>query len=98
VSSKKGDPVLSFDGLVFGGLPVKTTRHCPKGMILLLKKGTWKFLEHGKRGFAKDDGNVLCRVTGQDAWNGFYKWYYNHLCVAPNKNGILVGINFPGAV
>ena len=76
-------------GISFAGKPIRTSRHVPPGMFIFLNTSTFKLaiLEDGK--FADMDGNVLSRVTGADAFEGFYKWYYNHYCYRPNANGVL---------
>jgi hypothetical protein len=83
-----------FLGLSYGGVPIKSARHVDNGLILFLNTKCWKLavLEDGK--FADLDGSVLSRVTGNDSWEGFYKWYYNHYCYRPNANGVLTGITF----
>lgn len=83
-----------FLGLSYGGVPIKSARHVDTGLILFLNTKCWKLavLEDGK--FADLDGSVLSRVSGNDSWEGFYKWYYNHYCYRPNANGVLTGITF----
>ena len=53
---------------------------------------SWKYAELEPGGFADLDGEVLSRVSNADAWEGFYKWYYNVICTRPNCNGILTGL------
>jgi len=81
-----------FLGLSYGGVPIKSGRHIDNGLMLFLNTKCWKLavLEEGK--FADLDGSVLSRVPGNDSWEGFYKWYYNHYCYRPNANGVLTGI------
>ena len=83
-----------FLGLSYAGVPIKSARHVDNGLILFLNTKCWKLavLEDGK--FADLDGSVLSRVSGNDSWEGFYKWYYNHYCYRPNANGVLTGITF----
>ena len=89
--AEQGD--AGFTGLSYGGVPIKTARHCARGMIIFLQQKTWKMLQLEPGGFADLDGNVLSRVAGQDSWEGFYRWYYNSVCMRPNANALLVGIN-----
>ena len=60
-----------------------------------MKTDSWKMAELQSGGFADDDGAVLSRESGKDAWEGFYRWYYQLVCSKPNTNGILVGIELP---
>ena len=91
------DGVSTIDGGVsgigFNGVPIRASRHVPQGMFIFLSTSTFKLavLEDGK--FADLDGNVLSRQANADAFEGFYKWYYNHYCFRPNANAILAGIN-----
>ena len=79
-------------GINFNGIPIRTSRHVPQGMFIFLNTSTFKLavLEDGK--FADMDGNVLSRVSNADAFEGFYKWYYNHYCYRPNASGVLAGV------
>jgi len=81
-----------FLGLSYGGIKIKTSRHVGRGLALFLTTKTWKMavLDSGK--FADLDGSVLDRVPGNDAWGGFYKWYYDHYCFRPNANAVLCGL------
>lgn len=89
---------LGQTGLSFNGVPWKTDRHCGRGMIIFLKTSTWKIAELAKFRFADLDGNVLSRSANSDDWGGFLRWYYNLVCIRPNANAILTGIQFDGAV
>ena len=81
-----------FSGFAFAGIPVKTSRHVDNGLCIALSTKTWKMLELEKGRFADEDGNTLSRVVGVDAFEGFYKWYYNIVCVRPNSNGLITGL------
>ena len=89
--AEKGDG--GFTGLSYGGVPIKTARHAPRGGVLFLNTKSWKMLELQPGGFADLDGNVLSRVANTDSWEGFYRWYYNSVCMRPNANALLVGID-----
>ncbi len=88
-----GDP--GFSGYAFNGIPVKMSRHCGKGLMVFLKTKTWTIAELQSFGMADLDGNVLSRLSNQDAYEGFVRWYYNLVCKEPNRNAILCGIDFP---
>ena len=82
-----------FQGLSYGGTPIRTARQVDNGGMLFLKTDTWKLLELAGHGFADLDGTEILRSAGIDAWEGFYKWYYNTVCTHPNQNGALVGLS-----
>ena len=81
-----------FVGLSFGGIPIETSRAVPNGCMLFVKTDTWKLCELEAPGFADLDGNVLSRVSATDAYEGFYRWYWNLVCTRPNANAILTGL------
>ena len=82
-----------FSGLSYGGTPIKTARQVDNGGMIFMKSNTWKLLELQSHGFADLDGTEILRANGIDAWEGFYKWYYNTVCTHPNQNGALVGLS-----
>ena len=86
-----------FSGLSYGGLPIKTARHVGSGGMIFLRLSSWKVLELEAHGFADLDGSILARagVGGQgiDAYEGYYRWYYNTVTTNPNQNAILCGFN-----
>ena len=92
-SAKNGDG--GFTSLGFNGIPLKTSRHIDKGLVVMLKTDTWKITELESKGFADLDGNVLSRVVNRDAYEGYYRWYYNLVCMRPNANAVLTGLDFP---
>jgi len=89
--AEQGD--VGFTGFSYGGVPIKTARHCARGAVIFLQTKNWKMLQLQSGGFADLDGNVLSRVTAADSWEGFYRWYYNTICMRPNAQAILVGID-----
>tara|TARA_R110000765_G_scaffold395498_2_gene489235 strand:- start:4793 stop:6208 length:1416 start_codon:yes stop_codon:yes gene_type:complete len=81
-----------YTGFAFAGIPVKTSRHVDNGLMIGLHTKAWKMLELQSGQFADEDGNVLSRVGVADAYEGFYKWYYNVTCIRPNANGFIAGL------
>ena len=81
-----------YTGFSFAGIPIKTSRHVDNGLALLLDTKSWKMCELESGKFADEDGNVLARVGILDAWEGFYKWYYNLVCTQPNRNAVITGL------
>lgn len=86
----KGDG--GFLGLSYGGVPIETSRAISNGSMAFLSTSTWKLCELEKPGFADLDGNVLSRTGTSDAYEGYYRWYWNIVCTQPNANAILVGL------
>ena len=90
VKAEHGD--AGFTGLSYGNVPIKTARHAPRGGMIFLRTKDWKMLQLQPGGFADLDGSVLSRAQGTDEWEGFYRWYYNTVCMRPNAQAILVVI------
>jgi len=88
--TRKGD--AGFMDVSYGDIPIKVSRAVPNGSIFFVNKTSWNLaqLESGK--FADLDGAILSRVSGQDSWEGFYRWYWNLVCKQPNCNVILTGL------
>lgn len=93
--ARKGDG--GFTGLSYGGVEIRTSRHCPRGGIVMLSISHWKLLQLGEPGFADFDGSALSRrgtgVGALDAAEGYWRSYYNHVCTRPNAQAVLAGIN-----
>lgn len=87
-----GEAKMGFSGFSYAGLPIKTSRHVDNGGMWFIHSKSWKMLELESGKFADEDGSTLSRVSGADAFEGFYKWYYNVACVRPNCNGALLQV------
>jgi hypothetical protein len=82
-----------FLQLSYSGVTIKTGRAIHRGALLFVRKDTWAITELEAPGFADLDGSVLSRLAGVDAYEGFYRWYWNLVCKQPNTNVLLVGVN-----
>lgn len=95
-SKKTGDG--GFTGLSYGGIPLRTSQNCFLGSFFFLTPKEWKLTELEAPGFADLDGAVLARSFSggamTDSYEGFYRIYYNTVCLRPNANGVLTGIDF----
>ena len=86
----KGD--AGFLNLSYQNIPLKYARSVPRGMMIFLNTKSWKVTELQSGGFADLDGSSLSRTGNSDAYNGFYRWYYNLVATNPNCNAVLCGI------
>jgi len=86
-----------FASLSYNNIPFRVSRAAPKGAVVALSTKTWKLAELESGGFADLDGAVLSRDSDSDQWSGFYRWYYDTVCLRPGANGILAGLNYAGA-
>ena len=89
-----GDGSFNEQQLTFGGLPFKASRHCGKGLLVAMNKSSWNQCTLAGPGMADLDGNVLSRLDGKDAWEGFARWYHNLVCKRPNANGVYTGFSY----
>ena len=94
-SVDNGDAGFDMGQLAFNGIPLKVSRHCGKGLLIFLHTRSWALVQIEDPNLADLDGNVLSRVSGSDSYEAYVRYYYNLVCKQPNRNAILVGLNFP---
>ena len=92
VDGSSGKLMDTQQNLAYGGVKVQYDRHFPVSTIGLLHSKDWILAELATGQFADEDGNVLFRVAGEDAYEGFWKHRYNICCKRPNAQVILTGI------
>tara|TARA_R100001163_G_scaffold35096_2_gene27021 strand:- start:101 stop:1360 length:1260 start_codon:yes stop_codon:yes gene_type:complete len=94
-SVDNGDAGFDMGALSFNGIPLKVSRHCGKGLLIFLNTKSWSLVQIEDPNLADLDGNVLSRVSGSDSYEAYVRYYYNLVCKQPNRNAVLVGLNFP---
>ena len=92
VDGSGGKLMDNQQNLAYGGVKFQYDRHFPVSTIALLHSSDWCLAELASGQFADEDGNILFRVAGQDAYEGFWKHRYNIVCKRPNAQVILTGI------
>ena len=92
VDGTSGKLMDNQQNLAYGGVKFQYDRHFPVSTIALLHSSDWCLAELASGQFADEDGNILFRVAGQDAYEGFWKHRYNIVCKRPNAQVILTGI------
>ncbi len=90
---RKGMGDGSFLDIAYAGVPIRTSRACHLGHMIFLRKDSWCVAELQAPGFEDLDGAILSRVTNSDAFEGFYRWYWNVVSKHPNNNCALIGFN-----
>jgi hypothetical protein len=94
--AKKLDAGVDVVSLGYAGIPMRVSRQALKGVMFFLCPSTWKMCQLEAPGFADLDGSVLQRTalgaTGTDAFEGYYRHYYEIVAAQPNANGVLAGI------
>jgi len=93
ISDKAGRGDGGFTGLSYGGVEIRSSRHCGRGGMILMSMKHWKLLQLDKGGFADFDGSALSRVSATDAAEGYYRHYYNTACTRPNAQAVIAGID-----
>jgi len=92
VDGSSGKLMDNQQNLAYGGVKFQYDRQFPVSTIGLLHSSDWLLAELATGQFADEDGNILFRVQGQDAYEGFWKHRYNICCKRPNAQVILTGI------
>jgi len=64
-----------FSGVDFNGKPLVVDADCPSNLIYFLDESHLRFFQMNEPNWADEDGAVLSRVSGYDAWEAFYCWY-----------------------
>ena len=77
--------------LGFAGIPVEVDSNCPKSMIVGLNTGSWKLYELQPGDFDDTDGKILHKISGEDRYEGNWKWYCQLVCEYPNQNVVICG-------
>lgn len=92
-ASKASNLDIGFkkDGFAHGATPMRSDRHIPRGLMIFYCKQSWKTCELGAGKFAQQDGSIFSRVPERDEWEGFWRKYYNVVCIRPNANMVLTG-------
>lgn len=93
-AASKVDGGFKAGSLAFDGVPLGVSKDCPKGTIFFLNSKTWKRVELQAGGFAEEDGKILNKVANQDAYEGFWRMYYEQVSLKPNASAILTGVSF----
>ena len=92
IDGNSGKVMDNQQNLAYGGVKFQYDRTFPVATIAMLHSDDWILAELTTGQFADEDGNVLFRVAGQDAYEGFWKHRYNICCKRPNAQLILTGI------
>lgn len=64
-----------FDALDYNGKPLVVDPDCQSNLIYFLDESHLKFYQMNDPSWAEEDGAVLCRVSGKDAYDAYYYWY-----------------------
>lgn len=78
--------------LDFGGIPIKTDKDAPYGMMFGLEYGTFTRWTLTEGQWADDHGSILRFVDGYDAYEAVFRVFDNVGCEAPQKNFALAGV------
>jgi hypothetical protein len=87
---KAGD--AGFSAIGYNGKAIRTSQGAPKGSWVGMHSKDWKRLTLQSGGFADFDGKVLNKVPNTAAYEGFWRMYYNTVCLMPRSNGIITAV------
>lgn len=84
-----------YTAIMVNEIPVVFDDDCPKGWAFGFDRDAYRWFEQAAPKWLEQDGQVLhlkdSTTPGQkDAvWQGWFKWYSNFACIAPNRTGAL---------
>lgn len=90
-----------YTAIMVNEIPVVFDDDCPKGFVFAFDRDAYRWFEQSSPKWLEQDGQVLHlkdastagagTVTGekQAVWQGWFKWYSNFACIAPNRTGAL---------
>jgi hypothetical protein len=81
-----------FDALEYNGKPLAVDRHCMPNRIYFLDESTLALYRMSDLDWMDEDGAILSRVTGYDAYEAVLYFYATLGCGACNKNALLSDI------
>lgn len=87
-----GTAAAKGQDLDFGGIPIKTDKDAPYGMMFGLQYDTFTRWTLTEGQWADDHGSILRFVDGYDAYEAVYRVFDNIGCEAPQRNFNLSGI------
>jgi hypothetical protein len=95
-SLKRFANTLELEGgwkaLDFNGKPLTVDSDCQAGVIYYLDESHLKLYQMGDPAWAEEDGAILCRVSGKDAYDAFYFWYVEFGTDKRNAHAVLKDI------
>lgn len=78
-----------FDAIEYNGKPMVVDRHCPPGSLWFLDEKTLAMYRMSDFDWMDDDGSVLSRVDGVDAYSAVLYHYGTLGCSACNRNSVI---------
>jgi len=84
-----------YSAIMVNEIPVIADDDCPRTYAFGLNKESFKWFQQASPGWLDRDGGILKLKDGATAgtkqaiWQGWFKWYANLGCIAPNRNGVM---------
>lgn len=91
IGGKNLDPGYTGD-LTFNGIRILLTADMKYNRLYFLTRSTWTLYPLGTINWMDDDGSILSRVSGADAFEGLMRCYLNLSCDNPSANAVLSDI------
>lgn len=82
-----------YEGVAFNGIPIVADPEAQRGRMYFIVPETLKIFRMADFSWMDEDGAMLNRVQGLDAYEATLFAYMNLGTVARNGNGVLLGIN-----
>lgn len=78
-----------YEALEYNGVPLVVDRYCLPGKIYFIDESSLAVYEASNIAWMEEDGAVLSRVSGYDAYEAVLYYYATMGCRAPNQNAVL---------
>ncbi len=82
-----------FKAVGFNGKPIVADKHCRHNRMYFINTESMKLYRMAEMDWMEEDGAILQRVPGKDAYSATMYIYEELACLARNANGILVGVS-----
>ncbi len=86
------DVGLNPEAYEFNGNPIKRDAKCPSGMAFALDTDALAIFQVGPPAWIDEDGGIMHLISGYDAYEGMFRWYFNLVAKAANYQGRIYGI------
>lgn len=70
-------------------IPIVRDKHCPPTKMFLLDTSHWEFYQDSEGKWMDEDGAILSRVQGFDAYEAAWSRYLQPVCDAPNTQAVI---------
>jgi hypothetical protein len=74
-------------------IPLVRDKHCDPTKMYLLDTSHWELFQDSEGDWMSEDGAILSRVPGEDAYDAAWKRYLQPVCDAPNTQAVITDLD-----